>query len=278
MDLPISFSKWRREFITGRSGPPELIRLLEANFARVEPTVHAFATSDWSAAKGTAEASARRYAAGTPLSSIDGLPFAAKDIIETAAFPTQMNSPIFTGFQSRRNALCVQRLIRQGAILVGKTVTQEFACGDAGPTTNPHDVRRTPGGSSSGSAAAVAAAMVPVALGTQTRASTIRPASFCGVLGMKPSMGLVPVDGIHPVAASQDTIGLLAGNLDDLQLLAAALGIPVGANWSSEESPISLLAVKTDGSLHLEPQVLEVFDEMLHRLSAAGIAIIDADS
>src|SRR5262249_57048953 len=127
--------------------------------------------------------------AGRPLSKIDGMPVGIKDIIETSDMPTEQGSPLFAGFRSERDGASVMALREAGAVIVGKTVTTEFAATEPRGTRNPHDLRRTPGGSSSGSAAAVAAGMLSTALGTQVIGSTIRPASYCGCIGFKVTVG-----------------------------------------------------------------------------------------
>ena len=142
-----------------------------------------------------------------PLSSgvLDGIPFGVKDIIETRNLRTQYGSPLFAGRYGGTEAGLVTALRQRGAVLLGKTQTTAFAYYDAPPTRNPLNPAHTPGGSSSGSAAAVAAGMVPLALGTQTQGSILRPASFCGICGFKPTFGLLPTGGILPFAPSLDT-------------------------------------------------------------------------
>ena len=138
---------------------------------------------------------------------ISGVPIAVKDIFHVCGFSTGYGAEYFGGINSRYDGAVVAQLRKAGAYLIGKTVTAEFAYLTPGPTCNPHCVSCTPGGSSSGSAAAVAAGMVPIALGTQTAASIIRPASFCGVIGFKPSHGILPMDGILQFSNSLDTPG-----------------------------------------------------------------------
>jgi amidase len=162
-----------------------------------------------------------------PRSPLRGLPVGIKDIIDTADFPTAYGSPIYRGHRPGADAACVALLRRAGAVILGKTVSTEFAVYTPGKTRNPHDLSRTPGGSSSGSAAAVADFMVPAALGTQTAASVIRPASFCGVIGWKPSYGAVSMTGVRPIAPSLDTLGLFVRELEDVPLLMSALGAPL---------------------------------------------------
>ena len=162
--------------------------------------------------------------------ALHGVPIGIKDIIDTADMPTEMGSPIYRGYRPRADAACVALLRAAGAIILGKTVTAEFAGVTPGKTAHPLDPSHTPGGSSSGSAAAVADFMVPVALGTQTGGSVIRPAAFCGVFGYKPSFGRFNRAGVKPAAESFDTIGLIARTIDDLRLLDSAL---IGAMFAA---------------------------------------------
>ena len=159
---------------------------------------------------------------------LDGIPFGAKDIMETRGLATEYGSPIYKGRLGSGDAAIVTSLRRRGAILLGKTHTTAFAYRTPAPTRNPRNLEHTPGGSSSGSAAAVAAGMVPFALGTQTRGSVLRPASYCGVTGFKPSYGLVPVEGVLPYAKSLDTVGFFTHTPDDMLALWEAMGHPSG--------------------------------------------------
>ncbi len=149
---------------------------------------------------------------------LDGIPFGAKDIFETRDLHTQFGSPLFSGRYGGTEAELITALRQLGAVLLGKTQTTAFAYYDAPPTRNPLNPAHTPGGSSSGSAAAVAAGMVPLALGTQTQGSILRPASFCGICGFKPTYGLLPTGGILPFAPSLDTPGFFTQTADDMQL------------------------------------------------------------
>lgn len=153
-------------------------------------------------------------------SRLHGIPLGVKDVINTRRLPTQHNSPIYVGHRPAEDANCVAVLLALGAVLLGKTETLEFASGGrVPPTRNPHDTSRTPGGSSSGSGAAVADGNVPLALGTQTGGSTIRPASFCGVYGMKPSFGRISFEGVKHYSVLLDTIGLYGRSAEDLWML-----------------------------------------------------------
>jgi Asp-tRNA(Asn)/Glu-tRNA(Gln) amidotransferase A subunit family amidase len=154
-----------------------------------------------------------------------GVPVAIKDVFDTAELPTEYGSPIYRGHQPTADAAMVTLLRAAGAIVVGKTKTAEFAGMTPPDTVNPLDPARTPGGSSSGSAAAVAARLVPLATGTQTAGSVVRPASYCGVLGLKPTIGVVPLAGALPTSATLDTAGLFARSADDLELALAAVAV-----------------------------------------------------
>src|SRR6202142_3538202 len=156
-----------------------------------------------------------------------GIAVGIKDIIDTSEFPTQMGSRIYRGWQPRADASVVMMLKRAGATIIGKTPTTAFAANDPTPTLNPRNHGHTPGGSSSGSAAAVAAGMIPLALGTQTGGSVIRPASFCGVAAIKPSYRLLPTVGVKCFSWTLDTVGLFAAGVEDLAHgLSAMTGRP----------------------------------------------------
>ena len=157
-----------------------------------------------------------------------GIPFGAKDIFETEGLATEFGSAIYAGRRGERDAALVRDLKDRGAVLLGKTQTTAFAYFDPAPTRNPRDPDHTPGGSSSGSAAAVAMGMVPFALGSQTQGSVLRPASFCGVAGFKPTYGLLPLDGVLPFAPSLDTAGLFTQTAEDMRLLWERMGFAVG--------------------------------------------------
>ena len=160
---------------------------------------------------------------GKPLGPLHGLPVAIKDIFKTEDMPTQYGTAIRENYQSRDDAKVVSILRSAGAIIMGKTVTTELAYFDPGKTTNPHDYSRTPGGSSSGSAAAVASFMAPLAIGSQTNGSTIRPASYCGVVGYKPTYGLVSRDGVLRQSFLLDQVGVIARNVEDVALCSSVI-------------------------------------------------------
>src|SRR5579863_823449 len=190
-----------------------------ARIAAREPVVHAFAYVD----SELALAAARALDRGPIRGALHGVPIGIKDVIDTADQPTQMGSPIYAGHRPACDAACVALSRAAGAVILGKTVTCEFAGMTPGPTTNPHDAAHTPGGSSSGSGAAVADLMLPAALGTQTGGSVLRPAAYCGVIGYKPTFGTFNRAGLKFAAESLDTIGLMARTLDDIALVTSVL-------------------------------------------------------
>ena len=178
-----------------------------------------------------------------------GVPFGVKDIIDTYDMPTEWGTPIHKGRQPERDAACVALSRKAGGVLLGKTVTTEFANLHPGPTRNPHDLTRTPGGSSSGSAAAVADFMVPIAIGTQTTGSTIRPASFCGVFGYRPTYGEHRMHGVMEASGSLDTLGILARSVEDIALYRdVLLGSRPSRCASSTACRISRCAGATSGT------------------------------
>jgi Asp-tRNA(Asn)/Glu-tRNA(Gln) amidotransferase A subunit family amidase len=206
-----------------REGTITSAQLVEAYLARVgevDPEVQAWAFLDPGHALQQAHAADRWRGEGHPTGPLHGVPVGVKDIIDTADMPTENGSALHAGRTPSRDATVVSALRTAGAVIMGKTVTTEFAAYAPGKTRNPHSAAHTPGGSSSGSAAAVAAGMVPVALGSQTNGSVIRPASFCGVYGFKPTHGLIPRHGILPLSRTLDTVGVFARTLDDIALLA----------------------------------------------------------
>lgn len=186
---------------------------LEALIRREDPRLHAWVET--------------RLETETHDGPLRGVPYGAKDIIETKGYRTSYGSPLYAGRMGESDAAIIRLLRSRGAVLMGKTQTTAFAFFDPAPTRNPRRPDHTPGGSSSGSAAAVAAGMVPFAIGSQTQGSIIRPASFCGVVGIKPTYGLLPVEGMLPFAPTLDTVGFFTQTALDLRLLWQALGYAV---------------------------------------------------
>ncbi len=206
-----------RRIEAGELTPRAAVALCAQAIAAHEKDVGAFVALDLDAARRAAE---EPKLASTPLR---GLPVAFKDIFDTADFPTQYGSPIYAGHRPRADASAVALTRRAGGNIIGKTVTTEFASLVPSATHNPRNLAHTPGGSSSGSAAAVAAGMVPIAFGTQTAGSVIRPASFCGVTGFKPSYRLIPLVGVKDVSWHLDTAGLFGAGVADVAFAASVI-------------------------------------------------------
>ena len=280
----MSFVRAAAAFRDGRTTPRHFLERCLAAISSHERGIQAFVTLDVRGARKAADAAARRYRAGRPLSPVDGCPVAVKDIIATADMPTQMNSPIYKNWRPKADAACVMALRQRGAVIVGKTVTTEFAIGRSGPTRNPFDTVRTPGGSSSGSAAAVACGMVPAALGTQTQGSVLRPAAYCGVVGFKPTHGALPTGGIHLLSPTSDHLGVLAATVDDAWLVAsqislgaasAGVGVMNGAADSAiaPSQPRKLIRLFTRGWMEVDSKTRARFDALIDQVRALGIDV-----
>ena len=207
----------------GETTSEAVVRDCIARIATRDSTVKAWVNFDPDLALAQAHALDR----GAKRGPLHGVPIGIKDIIDTFDMPTEMGSPIYRGNRPKTDASCVALLRRAGAVILGKTVTCEFAGMAPGVTTNPHNAAHTPGGSSSGSAASVADHMVPAALGTQTGGSVLRPSSYCGIFGFKPTYNTFNKMGVWPAADSIDTIGLHARSLDDIELVTAVLRMQV---------------------------------------------------
>lgn len=208
---------------SGECSSQDVVAACLARIAAEEPRIQAWAHCDPDYALRQARDADEMRATGRAVGPLHGVPFGVKDIIDTSDMPTEYGTPVFAGRQPTDDAAVVTRLREAGGILLGKTVTTEMAVYTPNKTRNPHDPERTPGGSSSGSAAAVAANMVPLALGTQTNGSVTRPASFCGVFGWKPTFGLVSRDGVLCQSPPLDHVGVFARSIADLALAADVL-------------------------------------------------------
>jgi len=267
-----------------RQGAIDSAQLVEACLARVRETdtqVQAWAFLDPDHALAQARAADELKRQGLPIGPLHGVPVGVKDIIDTADMPTEYGSVLYAGRTPSRDSAVVAMLRAAGAVIMGKTVTTEFATYAPGKTRNPHDPDHTPGGSSSGSAAAVAAGMVPLAIGSQTNGSVIRPAAFCGVLGFKPTHGLIPRHGMLTLSRTLDHVGLFARTVGDLALLAGQLvgyderdpdtrpraRIPF-AEVAAEEPPLPpmLAFVKTPHWERADEETKEAFAELIEHL------------
>ena len=259
----------------------ELMRACLERTRELEPKVQAWAFLDEEHAAAQARAADELKRSGGPIGPLHGVPVGIKDIIDTGDMPTENGTVLHKGRTPREDAAVVAMLRAAGAVIMGKTVTTECAYFHPGKTRNPHNPEHTPGGSSSGSAAAVAAGMVPVALGSQTNGSVIRPASFCGVYGFKPTHGLVPRSGVLQLSRTLDHIGIFARSLEDVSLVLESLQghderdpdtrprarVPF-TSLVAEEPPIPpvLAFVKTPHWGKAEPETQEAFAELQEAL------------
>ena len=221
------------EIARGAISAEDYVRACLDRIVAVDKEVQAFVHLDPDYAMLQARELDKHRASGRPIGPLHGVPVAIKDIFDTKDFPTEYGSPIHAGRRPHDDCAAVARLRSAGAVIIGKTVTTEFAYFHPGKTRNPHDPARTPGGSSSGSAAAVAAGMAPLAIGSQTNGSVIRPAAFCGVYGMKPGHGLISRAGALMLSRALDHVGAFARTLDDLALILDVLTGPDAADPDS---------------------------------------------
>jgi Asp-tRNA(Asn)/Glu-tRNA(Gln) amidotransferase A subunit family amidase len=203
---------------------------------------------------------------------LHGVPIGVKDVMDTHDMPTSYGSPIYRDHRPACDAACVALARAAGAVVIGKTVTTEFATFSPGKTTNPHNPAHTPGGSSSGSAAAVADRMVPLAFGTQTAGSVIRPASFCGVVGYKPSFGTIARAGVKPLSDSLDTVGIMARDVADAAFFAAALSDRPALRLDGEIATPRIAFYRTPEWPHAEPAAIAALEHAVARLARAGAA------
>src|SRR5579862_616569 len=270
-------------FASGAQTPRQFLEQSLALLEQWEPRIGAFVCTNLSEARAAADRSTARWHAGKPLSPIDGMPVGIKDIVETVDMPTEMGSPLFTGWRSEKDAASVRALRDAGAVILGKTVTTEFAASHPRGTRNPWNIAHTPGGSSSGSAAAVAAGIVSAALGTQVIGSTIRPASFCGCVGYKPSVNAINRQGSHDYQ-SQSCTGVLGASLDDVWQVAHEIVARVGGDAGTPglqgpdktppaQKPRRLAVLETAGWDSAAAAAKQRLDQCVTRLKSAGIEI-----
>src|SRR5262249_1511741 len=272
-----------RTFASGSVTPRQFLEQSLELLDAWEPRVGAFVCTNLPAARATADRATERWRAGRPLSPIDGMPIGVKDVIETFDMPTQMGSPLFKGWRSETDAACVRALRDAGAVIIGKTVTTEFAASEPRGTRNPWDTARTPGGSSSGSAASVAAGIVSAALGTQVISSTVRPASYCGTVGFKPTVNALNREGSHDYQ-SQSCTGILGASLEDTWQVAYEIVSRVGGDAGTAglqgpnkapaaKKPRSLAFLETAGWDVATPGAKQSLNESVARLKAVGVEI-----
>jgi len=261
-----------------RAGERTCVSVVEQCLAQIdawEPRVKAWVSIDREGALAHARELDRELAAGKNRGPLHGIPIGIKDLMDVAGWPTLAGAPWLPHVAAKADAPIVARLRNAGAIILGKTVTTQFACFDPPPTRNPRNLDRTPGGSSSGSAAAVATGMCLGAIGSQTGGSITRPASFCGVAGCKPTLGLVPSEGVYPLAASLDHPGPIARSVADLAILLEAIADRrIAATPPS--TPPRLGRLRGMFADRAEPASLAVFEAALANLARAGAAISEA--
>jgi len=279
--MMLSAADAAREIAEGRLTSEELVQACLERIRALEPKVQAWTFLDQEHALTQARAADEHKRSGKPIGPLHGVPVGVKDIFDTADMPTENGTVLHQGRTPRADAAAVRSLRASGAVILGKTVTTECAYFAPGKTRNPHNPEHTPGGSSSGSAAAVAAGMVPLALGSQTAGSTIRPASFCGVYGFKPTHGLIPRSGVLQLSRTLDHVGLFARTIEDIALLAEQLAgwdekdpdtrprarIPFQA-LAAEEPPIPpmLALIKTPHWERTDGDTREAFGELVEAL------------
>ena len=279
----ITFFDARRRFVDGTDTPRDYLERCLSVIDEREPSVQAWVTLNIQNARAAADKSNARYKSGTPISPIDGMPVGIKDVLQTNDMPTTLGSPIFKDHHTGIDSASVNALRLAGATIVGKTVTTEFAFMVPGPTTNPYAATATPGGSSSGSAAAVGAGMVPAALGNQVVGSIIRPASYCANFAIKPTLGAL--HGGEGLSLSQLHLGVHAASLEDMWSVAYEIAQRGGADpgypglYGSQAlapaaMPKSLIVLETEGWPTCHDTVKSAFYALLDQLSAQDVKIL----
>ena len=272
-----------QKFRDGADSPRAYLERCLATIAEREPVVKALVSLNEAGARAAADASSARWKAGQPLSPIDGMPIGIKDLLETKDMPTELGCAAFKGNWPKRDNAAVWALRGAGAVILAKTVTAELGGSHPGPTTNPFDARRTPGGSSSGSAAAVAARMMPAAIGTQVGGSIIRPAAYCGNYALKPTQG--GINRGERQSTSMSTHGPQAGSIEDMWQVAieitkraggdrGCLGLFGPDTTPASRKPERLIVMETEGWPGLDEATKAAFAGLLERLAAQGVTIL----
>lgn len=275
-DAAVNFKK-------GSDTPRAYLERCLDTIAKQEPVIKAFVVLNDVNARAAADASNARWKAGTPLSAIDGMPVAIKDLLETKDMPTDFGCAAYKNNHTHRDNAAVWALREAGAIILGKTVTAELGGSHPGPTTNPFDPACTPGGSSSGSAAAIAAHMCPAALGTQVGGSVIRPAAYCGNIALKPTQG--GINRGERQATSQSTTGVHAGSIEDMWQVAieiakraggdpGKLGLFGPATSPEVVKPQRLIVLESEGWAELDAKSKEAFEAQMENLARSGVTLI----
>ena len=271
-------------FLDGADTPRAYLERCLETIEALEPEVKAFVRMNVDGARKAADAAGARYKDGRPLSVVDGMPMAIKDVHETEDMPMEVGSPVLKDFHTGWDGAAVHCLRKGGALILGKTVTTEFAFATPGPTRNPWDVSRTPGGSSSGSAAAVASRMVPAATGTQVRGSVLRPAAYCGTYAIKASYGALNSLGGFPSAPSLAHLGILAGTLEDTWSTAYYISHTAGGDpgypslggepsLPAAEKPRRVVRLETAGWDVTADDTRAVFEGYVDTLRSSGVEV-----
>jgi len=270
-------------FASGTDSPSAYLDACLAAIAAREPDVQAWVVLDAEAAKRAAAESTQRWRTGTQLSPIDGMPIGVKDLMDTKDMPTQMGCEAYRGHQPEHDAPMVAALREAGAVILGKTVTTELGGSHPGPTHNPFDPSRSPGGSSSGSAAAVGAGMIPAATGSQVGGSIIRPASYCGNVALKPSQGAISRGS--RLAYSNATYGILAGSVEDTWLVSIEIARRIGgdpgcyalvgpAEVPPPMRPRTVAVMETAGWASLPAPARSAFENVTAQLADHGVTVL----
>lgn len=270
-------------FLEGADTPSDYLERCLTTIDEREPVVKAWVTMNVEGARQAAEAATRRYRQGRPISAIDGMPIGIKDLIETRDMPTQMGSDAYAGNHTHRDTPLVRALRDAGAVVLGKTVTTELGMSHPGPTTNPFNPAHTPGGSSSGSAAAIGASMVPATIGSQVGGSIIRPASYCGNHALKPTLGALSRG--ERLGLSQAVVGVHAGCPEDMWQVAAEIVARAGGDpgypglYGPATPPVTkqpgrLIVMETEGWAVTDDRTKAAFEQLLAQLQDAGVTIL----
>jgi len=270
-------------FRAGADSPRDYLERCLATITEREPSVKAWVVLNESAAREQADASTERWGRGQPLSPIDGMPIGIKDVLETKDMPTQYGCAAYAGNFPKRDNAAVWALRQAGAVVLGKTATTELAGPEPGPTTNPFNLGHTPGGSSSGSAAAVGARMIPACIATQSGSSLIRPASFNGNWGIKPSQGAI--NRGERQTASTTTHGVVAASVEDMWQVAIEIAKRAGGDpgWPAlygpatpppARKPLMLAVMETEGWDRLDDAALAAFEQVLAQIEAQGVTVL----
>jgi Asp-tRNA(Asn)/Glu-tRNA(Gln) amidotransferase A subunit family amidase len=280
---PLTFHDAVPRFLDGSDTPRAYLeRCLEVIAAR-EPKVKGWVTINESGARAAADAATARYKSGKPISTIDGMPIGIKDLLQTKDMPTEQGTPLLKGAQTYADSASVMALRQAGAVILGKTVTTELGMSHPGPTTNPFNPDHSPGGSSSGSAAVVGAAMVPATLGTQVVGSVIRPAGFCANTAIKPTFGAIHRG--ERLGFSQSHIGVHAGCLQDMWSVAFEMSQRAGGDPGhpglygeiaprAAAKPTTLIVMESEGWAQTDGTTMGAFERILAQLSDSGVTLL----